>query len=106
RLTVTFAVADEVLGADVPTFDLQPLVENTLEHGISRCPGPGTLTLSAGRDGPSPAIEAREEAPGAGAGPLPPSSGIGLSNAALERVRARRQTRHAGAALERRSSSS
>ncbi|HYN41258.1 MAG TPA: histidine kinase [Thermoanaerobaculia bacterium] len=80
RLTVTFDVADDVLEAEVPTFILQPLVENALKHGVSRCPGPGTLSVSAWRAGPSLAIEVRNEAPGADTGPLPPSNGVGLSN--------------------------
>lgn len=80
RLTVTFDVAEEVLAAEVPTFVLQPLVENALKHGISRCPGPGTLALSARREGSSLAVEVTNEAPGADAGPLPPSTGVGLSN--------------------------
>jgi LytS/YehU family sensor histidine kinase len=80
RLTVTFDVAEEVLAFEVPTFVLQPLVENALKHGISRCPGPGTLNLSAWRDGSSLAIEVRNEAPGADTGPTPPSDGVGLSN--------------------------
>jgi LytS/YehU family sensor histidine kinase len=81
RLTVTFDVSGEALHAAVPRFVLQPLVENAVKHGISRCPGPGTLTLSARREGGSLAVEVRNAAPGAGSGPLPPSDGIGLSNA-------------------------
>ncbi len=81
RLTVTFDVTEEALGAAVPTFVLQPLVENAVKHGISRCPGPGTLAVSAWRDGSSLAVEVRDEAPGADGGALPPSDGVGLSNA-------------------------
>jgi LytS/YehU family sensor histidine kinase len=81
RLTVTFDVAGDVLDAAVPSFVLQPLVENAVKHGVSRCPGPGTLSLAARRDGAALAVEVRNEAPGADAGPLPPSDGVGLSNA-------------------------
>jgi len=64
RLQVTLNIPPELLGAQVPSLILQPLVENAIKHGISRRAqggkiqvaarhADGVLSLSVGNDGPS-----------------------------------------------------
>ena len=49
RLTVETDVPDELLALRVPTFTLQPLVENAFKHGLSKTPNPGHARLHAYR---------------------------------------------------------
>jgi len=50
RLRVTMDVPDDLLSTRVPTFVLQPFVENALKHGILRERGGNEIAISA-RDG-------------------------------------------------------
>jgi two-component system, LytTR family, sensor kinase len=47
RLTIHVDVDPAVRGAEVPTFLLQPLVENAVRHGVSRVEGRGWIRISA-----------------------------------------------------------
>jgi two-component sensor histidine kinase len=47
RLDVHYAVEDDTLPVLVPSFLLQPLVENALRHGIARKPGGSTVSIAA-----------------------------------------------------------
>jgi signal transduction histidine kinase len=47
RLQVSYAVERECLVIQVPTFLLQPLVENALRHAVARKPGPSRLEIGA-----------------------------------------------------------
>ena len=47
RLSVVFEVSPETLDAPVPHFLLQPLVENSIKHGISRCTAGGEIAIRA-----------------------------------------------------------
>lgn len=47
RLDVRLTVEQQALGLFVPSFLIQPLVENALRHGIARKPGPAVLEVSA-----------------------------------------------------------
>ncbi len=49
RLTVETDVEPELLQLRVPTFTLQPLVENTFKHGLSKSPNPGYARVRAYR---------------------------------------------------------
>ncbi len=51
RLTVTTSVADDIMGAGVPSMLLQPLVENALSHGIGPKVGPGAIAITGRRVG-------------------------------------------------------
>jgi two-component system, LytTR family, sensor kinase len=81
RLDVRVRVNDDVLTAAVPTFMLQPLVENAIRHGVSKLPTLGTIELSAWRTGESLRVRVRDNGPG-----LPPGwtldqhMGVGLGN--------------------------
>jgi LytS/YehU family sensor histidine kinase len=81
RLDVQVRVNDDVLTAAVPTFMLQPLVENAIRHGVSKRPSAGSIELSAWRAGQTLRVRVRDNGPG-----LPPGwtldqhMGIGLGN--------------------------
>ena len=82
RLTVTCTVARDAEACLVPTFLLQPLVENAFRHGIARRPGPCRLDLDARVDGDQLVIRVIDD--GAGLPPgfrLDSHAGVGLKNA-------------------------
>lgn len=81
RLDVQVRVDDDVLAAAVPTFILQPLVENAIRHGVSKLSTAGTIELSAWRTGETLRVRVRDNGPGLPAGwTLDGNMGIGLGN--------------------------
>jgi LytS/YehU family sensor histidine kinase len=70
RLVVRFDIEPDTLDARVPTFLLQPLVENAIKHGVSKKAGPGHIDIRARRDHDKLRIEVRDD-------------GVGLSETAL-----------------------
>jgi two-component sensor histidine kinase len=90
RLRPRFTIDDTLRDAAVPSFIMQPLVENALRHGIAKRTDAGDLEIGARReddllvlwvrdDGPGPSAEMRE--------------GVGLTN-----VRERLATQYGNAA--------
>jgi len=77
RLTVRCAIETTARGALVPTFFIQPLIENALEHGIARRPGPGCVDIRARRDGSFLEVVVTDDGPGVAGAPPP---GVGLTN--------------------------
>jgi LytS/YehU family sensor histidine kinase len=77
RLTVDVSVDAEAYSALVPTFLLQPLLENALEHGIARRRGPGRIAIAAQRTNGRVEITVLDDGPGPAGEPGP---GIGLAN--------------------------
>ncbi|MBK8247184.1 MAG: histidine kinase [Gemmatimonadetes bacterium] len=82
RLQVVVEVAPGVAHLRVPSFLLQPLVENAIRHGIARWPEGGTVTIEAQQFGPQLTVSVRDTPrqprptlPGA-----PLREGIGLGN--------------------------
>jgi len=75
RLRVSTAIAPDVLDARVPSFLLQPLVENAVRHGIERTPDGGHVELAAWRDGAWLHVEVRDD--GAGLRPAGAAGGAG-----------------------------
>jgi LytS/YehU family sensor histidine kinase len=47
RLVVSVSVTSEAYEAQVPRFLLQPIVENSIRHGIARCPNGGEVSITA-----------------------------------------------------------
>ena len=81
RLTVEFAIDPDTEDAPVPNFLLQPLVENSIRHGIGPRPGPGHVWVTARRVGESLRLEVRDDGVGVDAGRLSDlEHGVGLSN--------------------------
>lgn len=80
RLRATFAVDPAVRGAAVPSFLLQPLVENALRHGIARRTEGGALEVAARREGDELVLEVKNEGPGLTREPAGARTGLGLVN--------------------------
>jgi sensor histidine kinase YesM len=82
HLDVDAAAAD----ARVPTFLLQPLVENAIRHGVAACPGAGRIEVRARREAAWMRLEVRDTGPGLKS--AEPAEGVGLSitRARLERL--------------------
>ena len=95
RLTVDIRVDDAVLDALVPTFILQPLVENAVKHGVERRTEGGRVTVEGARDGDALVLRVINDAPADAAPSRPPrrACGVGIRNtrARLEQLYGTRQ---------------
>jgi two-component system LytT family sensor kinase len=82
RLNVRKDIAPDTLDVVVPSMILQPLVENSIKHGISRKVGVGSITIRSRREGGRAVIEVEDDGMGFVIDRLdqPMSSGIGLAN--------------------------
>jgi signal transduction histidine kinase len=84
RLRVTWAIAD-VRSALVPSFVLQPLVENALRHGIAKRTDAGALEIAARRETDTMILSVTDDGPGLMPGSYH-ATGVGLRNV-RERLR-------------------
>ena len=81
RLTVVFDVQPDTLDALVPNLVLQPLVENSIKHGIGPRPSPGEIQIRSKRVGSMLELEVRDNGVGLSAARLTDfNRGIGLGN--------------------------
>jgi hypothetical protein len=79
RLTLTVKVEPELLDALVPNMLLQPLVENSIRHGLDLRRGAGRIEVAASRDGDRLVLAVRDNGRGLDRG-TPVAEGLGLSN--------------------------
>ena len=94
RLTVCIRIDDAVLDALVPTFILQPLVENAVKHGVERRTEGGCVTVEGAREGDALVLRVINDAPAeAAVAPATPRVGVGIRNtrARLEQLYGTRQ---------------
>jgi LytS/YehU family sensor histidine kinase len=78
RLRVEWDIPAQLLGASVPPFILQPLVENAIKYGVAPRAGGGVVVIRAHADGAVLVLEVEDDAP---AQPVQQHGfGIGLSN--------------------------
>jgi two-component system LytT family sensor kinase len=76
RLVVEIDVEPELLPLRLPTFTLQPLLENAVKHGLANRLDRGVATIRARRDGAAAIIEVEDNG---GAWPAQPSpDGLGM----------------------------
>lgn len=81
RLRVVNLIEPETVEAIVPTLLLQPLVENSVRHGLEPRAGGGTITLRAARHGDTLRLEVGDDGIGFQSQSLTaPGGGIGLAN--------------------------
>jgi two-component system LytT family sensor kinase len=83
RITVAVRVDDDLLDATVPSFMLQPLVENAIRHGVAPRLAGGHVEVTAARNGSTLSIKVRDNGVGLAPGwQLHEKAGVGLSNVA------------------------
>ena len=78
RLAAQVDVGENLLDERVPSFLLQPLVENTLRHGMNASSSTVTVEVAARADGPTLSLWVRDDGGGLPPGEL--QEGIGLRN--------------------------
>lgn len=79
RLVASVEVPDALLESTVPSFLLQPLVENAIRHGLTASHLPLRVAVSAGIEGPSLVLRITDD--GAGLAERdPPTDGMGLGH--------------------------
>jgi LytS/YehU family sensor histidine kinase len=80
RLRVERQISAEAMDALVPTLILQPLVENSIRHGIEPSTGGGVIEISAGVENGTLRLAVRDNGPGLPGRTGSTNEGIGLSN--------------------------
>jgi two-component system, LytTR family, sensor kinase len=82
RLSVSYDISDSVLDAKVPTFTLQPIVENAIRHGIAQQRKGGRIDIRASRIRGSLMLQVQDDGPGLSMDKMRQrnGSGIGLVN--------------------------
>ncbi len=80
RLTVAMNIDPDTLNALVPHLMLQPLVENSIRHGIASRIEPGTVTVSSRVNGNFLELEIRDDGVGMNGDNTSARKGVGLSN--------------------------
>ena len=88
KLRVHKAIDPDTLELIVPSMILQPLIENSIKHGLSKKVGTGSITIRSHREHGRAIIEVEDDGMGFFADRLeqPMSTGIGLANV-RERLR-------------------
>ena len=86
RLDVRLRVDPEVLDAEIPTFLLQPLVENAVRHGIARSSAGGWIEVRVERVRDRVRVTVTDSGPGLPAEPPAPGVGLGNCIARLEQL--------------------
>lgn len=94
RLSSTIDVAPGTEDARVPTFLLQPIVENALRHGLAGIQQRGLLLIQSRREGDRLVLTVRDNGVGVADGVSPAGFGIGLG-ATRERLAGLYPDRHA-----------
>jgi two-component system, LytTR family, sensor kinase len=89
RLRTTVAIPDEVQDALVPALFLQPLVENSIRHGLATLASAGRIDIHARRQDGRLLIEIVDDGSGTVAAALPIRQGLGFAN-----TRARMEALH------------
>jgi len=85
RLRLEFDIGSDAGSALVPTMLLQPIIENSIKHGISKVESGGTISIHARREEESLIIEVSDDGPGMQNRTAPDeefalSNGVGVSN--------------------------
>jgi signal transduction histidine kinase len=78
RLTAILDISPETLDASVPHLLLQPLVDNSIKHGISKMRAGGEIRITVNAYGDELQIEIKDNGPGFGKEATLPASGLGL----------------------------
>jgi signal transduction histidine kinase len=80
RLQVRYDLPEELLEVTVPNLVLQPLVENSIRHGIGKRAEPGWIAIAAERDADTLVLRVTDNGQGLTDDPLKPvQQGMGLA---------------------------
>jgi two-component system sensor histidine kinase AlgZ len=79
RLQIDWDVDEDLLGSDMPSLLLQPLIENAVYHGVARLPDGGTIAISVQRQGVAMLIRISNPLPQS-AEPVPGGHQMALDN--------------------------
>jgi sensor histidine kinase YesM len=79
RLKVELAIEPDTLDGLVPSMILQPLVENSVRHGVAPRPEGGCIKIKAWRDNSLLRLEVEDDGPGLGSD-APLKERVGLTN--------------------------
>ena len=81
RLQFTLNLPDDLRAQSVPPLLLQPLVENSIQHGLEAQVGGGSITISASRDGNTLTLQVQDTGVGLGqpTSPREHPGGFGLT---------------------------
>lgn len=84
RLKLQFEVDENAQSALVPTMLLQPIIENSIKHGITKVESGGTILIKASQNGGLLTLEVADDGPGLpeedAEARLSLSKGVGISN--------------------------
>ena len=80
RLSVAMEIEPQTLKFMVPNLILQPIVENSVRHGIAKQVGPGRITIRARQESNRLILQVEDNGPGLKSDSNGSASGIGLSN--------------------------
>lgn len=84
RLSVRFDIDESVRKAVVPSFILQPLVENAIVHGIAQNMSPGVVEICAAQENGELILKVRNTGPGLSRLSVREGVGIGATRSRLE----------------------
>lgn len=80
RLQIQYDIPNELREAMVPSLVLQPLIENSIRHGLGRQAKPGTISVMAERQGEALILRVTDNGQGLKGDPLKPiHQGMGLA---------------------------
>ena len=80
RLRITWDIEERTLEAAVPHMILQPILENSLKHGLEAHSTAGQIVISARTQGEILCLAVRDDGPGFGTPSPRRGAGVGLSN--------------------------
>jgi two-component system LytT family sensor kinase len=80
RLRVDIVVDPELLDAAVPHMALQPIVENSIRHGVGQRATPGVIGIRAERSGDALHVSVQDDGPGFAAAGAEGGLKLGLAN--------------------------
>jgi LytS/YehU family sensor histidine kinase len=78
RLEVEVHIHPDTMAVEVPNLLLQPIVENSIKHGLEATGGAGEVTVRSGIDGDRLWVEVIDNGPGLGGDSV--EGGLGLRN--------------------------
>jgi two-component system LytT family sensor kinase len=80
RLRVTWSIDADAMDVVVPAFLLQPLVENSVKHGLAHAEGGGLIRIHASRRGDRLVLSVVDNGPATSSDPNVLAEGIGIRN--------------------------